>query len=78
MKNFCALRGINSEIIDTAFETFMVVCSKWITEGYRIETPLGTFSPKIKLNSEFIDSSKVKGGDIMVCWHRCDLIQAIS
>ena len=60
----CALHGINSGMIATAFETFMDVCSGWIAEGYRIETPLGVFSPKIKLEGDFTDPSKVKGKDV--------------
>lgn len=64
VKNFCAFRGINSGMIDVAFDTFMDICSKWMAEGYRVETPLGTFAPKIKLEGEFTDPSKVKGDDV--------------
>ena len=64
VKNFCAIRGVNSGIVDIAFETFMDVCSRWLAEGYRVETPLGTFSPKIKLEGDFTDPSKVQGKDV--------------
>ena len=64
VKNFCALRGVNSGIIDVAFETFIDVCSRWLAEGYRVETPLGTFSPKIKLEGDFTEPSKVQGKDV--------------
>ena len=64
VKNSSAFRGINGAMIDIAFETFMDVCSKWLAEGYRVETPLGVFSPKIKLEGDFTDPSEVKGKDV--------------
>ena len=64
VKDFCAIRGVNAGTIDVAFETFIDVCSRWLAEGYRVETPLGTFSPKIKLEGDFTDPSKVQGKDV--------------
>ena len=64
VKNYCAFRGVNSGIVDIAFETFIEVCSDWLAEGYRVETPLGIFSPKIKLEGDFTDPAKVQGKDV--------------
>lgn len=64
VKDFCAIRGVNAGTIDVAFETFIDVCSRWLAEGYRVETPLGTFSPKIKLEGDFTDPSEVQGKDV--------------
>lgn len=64
VRELCAMRGINSTMMDIAFESFIDVCSKWMAAGYRIETPLGTFSPKLKLDGEFTDPSTVKGTDV--------------
>lgn len=64
VKNSPAFRGFNGGIVDVAFETFMDVCSRWLAEGYRVETPLGIFSPKIKLEGDFTDPSKVQGKDV--------------
>ena len=64
VKNSPAFRGFNGGLVDVAFETFMDVCSRWLAEGYRVETPLGTFSPKIKLEGDFTDPSKVQGKDV--------------
>lgn len=63
-KDYCAFRGINVGMMDIAFETFMDMCSKWLAEGYRVTTPLGTFSPKIKLDGDFTDPSKVQATDV--------------
>lgn len=64
VKSSPAFRGLNSGLVDIAFETFIDVCSQWLAEGYRVETPLGTFSPKIKLDGDYTDPSKVQGKNV--------------
>ena len=64
METYSGYRGVNKGIVDIAFETFINVCCEWLAEGYRVETPLGTFAPKIKLEGEFTDPSKVKGKNV--------------
>lgn len=64
VENFCSFKGLNSNMVEIAFNTFIEVCSKWLADGYRVETPLGVFSPKIKLEGEFTDPAKVKGQDV--------------
>ncbi len=61
---YSGYRGVSKGLVDIAFETFMEVCCEWLSEGYRVETPLGTFAPKIKLEGEFTDPAKVKGKDV--------------
>lgn len=60
VEDFMAFQNINSAMIETDFKNFIEVCSRWLAEGYRVETPLGVFSPKIKLVGDFTDPSKVK------------------
>ena len=64
VETYSGYRGVNKGIVDIAFETFIDVCCEWLAEGYRVETPLGTFAPKIKLEGEFTDPSKVKGKNV--------------
>ncbi|MBR4782343.1 MAG: hypothetical protein IK023_00450 [Bacteroidaceae bacterium] len=64
VETYCGFRGVNRGMVDIAFETFIEACSGWLAEGYRVETPLGTFAPKIKLEGEFTDPSQVKGKDV--------------
>ena len=64
VERFCSFRGVNSAVVDIAFETFIEACSQWLADGYRVETPLGVFSPKIKLEGDFTDPAKVKGKDV--------------
>lgn len=64
VETYCSFRGINQGLVEIAFETFIEVCSEWLADGYRVETPLGTFAPKIKLEGDFTDPAKVKGSDV--------------
>ena len=64
VETYSGYRGVSKGIVDIAFETFIDVCCEWLAEGYRVETPLGTFAPKIKLEGEFTDPSKVKGKNV--------------
>lgn len=64
VEHFCAFKGVNSVMVQIAFDTFIEVCSEWLAEGYRVETPLGVFSPKIKLDGDFTDPSEVKAKDV--------------
>lgn len=64
VEKYCGFRGVNKGIVDIAFETFIESCSEWLAEGYRVETPLGTFAPKIKLEGDFTDPAKVKGKNV--------------
>jgi len=36
----------------------------WLREGHRVETPFGTFAPKLKLIGKHTDPEKVKGRDV--------------
>ncbi len=64
VETYCGFRGVSQGIVDIAFDTFIDVCSSWLAEGYRVETPLGTFSAKIKLDGEYTDPAKVKGKNV--------------
>ena len=64
VETYCAFKGLPSGLVEMAFNTFVDICSEWLADGYRVETPLGTFAPKIKLEGDFTDPSKVKGKDV--------------
>ena len=64
VETYCAFKGLPSGLVKMAFNTFIDVCSEWLADGYRVETPLGTFAPKIRLEGDFTDPSKVKGKDV--------------
>ena len=64
VETICSFRGTNSGLMTLAFENFIDVCGEWLSQGYRIETPFGVFSAKVKLNGDFSDPAKVKAEDV--------------
>ena len=64
VEGYCSFRGMNGGLMTLAFENFIDVCGEWLSQGYRIETPFGVFSAKLKLNGDFSDPSKVKPADV--------------
>ena len=49
--------------VKRVFELLEEVISMWLSKGYRVETPFGSFAPKIKLLGEHTDPAKVTGRD---------------
>ena len=41
------------------------IAAMWLREGQRVETPFGSFAPKIKLLGEHTDPEKVTGRDVI-------------
>lgn len=41
------------------------VVAMWLRQGHRVETPFGSFAPKLKLLGEHTEPQKVLGGDII-------------
>lgn len=67
LEEFCSKRyGIRYGELARAFDVFIQGAGFWLSEGYRIETPIGWFSPKIGLRDdmEFTNPDQVKGKDV--------------
>ena len=61
----CASKGgFSRGMMTLAFENFIDICADWLTLGYRIETPIGVFAPKLKMKGDFSDPAKVQSDDI--------------
>lgn len=43
---------------------FMHWAAEWIAKGYRVETPIGSFAPKLKLKREITDPDDVDDRDV--------------
>lgn len=50
--------------VEDAFEAFIKEVGYWLAEGYRIDTPIGSFAPKLGLKREITDPEDVKGSDV--------------
>ena len=52
--------------LSRAFDVFMRAAGWLLSEGYRIETPIGSFAPKLSLKRQITDASEVKDSDVMI------------
>ena len=46
------------------FDVVIDVVGLWLSDGYRVETPIGSFAPKLKLLGEHTDPKTINGRDI--------------
>ena len=47
-----------------AFDVFIRAAGRFLAEGYRIETPIGSFAPKLSLTKQVTDPDAVKDRDV--------------
>ncbi len=50
--------------LERVFETFREGAAYWMSRGFRIETPIGTFAPKIGLKRKETDPDRIKHDDV--------------
>lgn len=64
--DFCAkYRHTSRGEILRLFRLLEEVTTMWLRDGNRVETPFGSFAPKLKLIGEHTDATKVTSRDIM-------------
>jgi hypothetical protein len=57
--------GLHTGQLQQAFNVLMETAGRWLSEGYRVETPIGSFAPKLKLLGEHTDPKTITGKDIV-------------
>jgi hypothetical protein len=66
LDDFCAeYRNLQKGEMERLFNLFLDVAGNWLSQGYRVETPIGSLSIKLKLVGEHSDPDKVTGRDIL-------------
>ena len=50
--------------LSRAFDVFVRVAGQYLAEGYRIDTPIGSFAPKLSLAKQITDADEVKDRDV--------------
>lgn len=50
--------------LSRAFAAFVRAASRYLAEGYRIDTPIGSFAPKLALAKQVTDVDEVKDRDV--------------
>ena len=51
--------------MERLFNLFIDVAGNWLAQGYRVETPIGSFAMKLKLTGDHTNAEKVTGRDIV-------------
>ena len=57
-------RGMHYGEMTRALEVFLDVATILMEDGARIETPFGTFAPKLRLDGDYTDPDKVTGNNV--------------
>ena len=66
LENFCnKYRGLRTGELQQVTDVLMEVVGLWVSDGYRVETPLGSFAPKLKLLGEHTDPKTIHGRDVV-------------
>ena len=50
--------------LQLVLQEFMHWAAEWLVKGYRVETPLGSFAPKLRLKREITDPDEVSDRDV--------------
>ena len=67
MDDFCSKNyGMRYGELTRAFDVFLRAAAEMIAEGYRIETPIGSFGPRLSLKGTFTDADAVKERDVRI------------
>ena len=65
MEQFCSkYRNVSKGDFIRVFETCLEVTAMWLQDGYRVETPFGSFAPKLKLMGDHTDPKTIRGKDV--------------
>ena len=65
LETFCnKYRGLRTGELQMVMDVVMDVVGLWLSDGYRVETPFGSFAPKLKLLGEHTDPKTIHGRDI--------------
>lgn len=66
LDNYCANHyALRPGELTRAFQAFIEATGYYLSEGYRVETLIGSFAPKIGLKRELTDPDEVKTTDVL-------------
>ncbi len=65
LDSFCTnYRSLRTGELQMVFDVVKDVVGLWLSDGYRVETPIGSFAPKLKLLGEHTDPKTIRGRDV--------------
>ena len=60
LEDFCnKYRNLRTGELQMVFDVVIDVVGLWLSDGYRVETPIGSFAPKLKLLGEHTDPKTI-------------------
>lgn len=63
--DFCnKYRGMSSSDISRLFESFLDVATWLMRDGSRVETSIGSFAPKLRLDGDYTDPAQIKSKNV--------------
>ena len=51
-------------VLQQSFDVFLDECVRWMSQGYRVQTPLGTFSMKLGMKRKITNPRQVRHDDV--------------
>ena len=68
LDQFCSRDGygMREGELSRAFSVFMSAAAELMSRGYRIDTTIGSFVPKLALKREITDAAQVRNSDVML------------
>jgi len=71
MKDFKELEGwlqVSNDVkageLQRSFDAFMSECTRWLSKGYRVQTPIGVFSLKLGMKRKVTNPREVRHDDV--------------
>jgi len=65
LDDYCARHySLRSGELELVLGTFLKAAGEMMAQGYRIDTPIGTFAPKLSLTREITDADEVRNSDV--------------
>ncbi len=65
LDDYCARHySLRSGELELVLSTFLKAAGEMMAQGYRIDTPIGSFAPKLSLTREITDADDVRNSDV--------------
>ena len=65
LENYCErMNYLRYGEMSRVFGSFLRVAGRFLAEGYRIDTPIGSFAPKLSLARQVTNAEEVKDRDV--------------
>ena len=65
LEDYCSRNyGLRYGELSRAFDVFLRAAGEYLARGYRIDTPIGSFAPKLSLTKQVTSADEVRDRDV--------------